>query len=270
LRYAVYVVGALLVFIVALGLGAAAALVVGWQPAERAQASYGDSAGSEMREDTAPTETKTGADAFKGTAVEPDDGEEGTNTDHEEPPKDTAKGASFVHRATDGNSRGDYTYLSDPAIDGEPDAVVLVAVSAGREGAGSATYGHNVGVWYEPGAQKWAIFNQDRTAVPAGAAFRVVLPPASESFVHRAELDNTVGNATYLDDPLTNGKPGAVLSVTQNWNPGGGAGVYNDHPVGVFYDEDVDKWAIYNRDGAPMPEGAAFNVAVSGSDESAS
>ena len=33
--------------------------------------------------------------------------------------------------------------------------------------------------------------------------------------------------------------------------------------MGVLYDEDMDEWAIYNRDGAPMPEGAAFNVAVS-------
>jgi hypothetical protein len=271
LRYAVYVVGALLLFFVALGMGAAAALVVGWQP-ERAQAGYGGPAGSETREDTAPAEARTGAEAFEGTAIEPDDGEEGTNTDREEPPedtaKDTAKGASFVHRATDGNSRGDYTYLSDPAIDGEPGAVVLATASAVRGGAQDA-YGHNVGVWYEAGAQKWAIFNQDLAAVPAGATFRVVLPPASGSFVHRAADGNSRGDHTYLSDPLTNGEPGAVVSVTQNWNPGGGPGVYNDHPVGVFYDEDVQKWAIENRDGARMPEGAAFNVAVSGSDESA-
>ena len=78
-----------------------------------------------------------------------------------------------------------------------------------------------------------------------------------------------MGNATFLNDPLTDGKADAVVSVTQNWNPGGGAGVYNDHPVGVLYDEDVQKWAVYNRDGARMPDGAAFNVAVSGSDESA-
>ena len=100
-------------------------------------------------------------------------------------------------------------------------------------------------------------------AVPAGAAFRVVLPPASESFVHRARLDNNVGEATYLDDPLTNGKADALVSVTQNWNPGGGVGVYNDHPVGVLYDEDVERWVVYNRDDAPVPNGTAFNVAVS-------
>jgi hypothetical protein len=60
------------------------------------------------------------------------------------------------------------------------------------------------------------------------------------------------------------------VSVTQNWNPGGGRGVYNNHPVGVLYDEGVEKWAVYNRGGAPMPDGAAFNIAVSESAEPAS
>ena len=31
------------------------------------------------------------------------------------------------------------------------------------------------------------------------------------------------------------------------------------------YDPQVEKWAIYNRDGARMPEGAAFNIALSAS-----
>jgi hypothetical protein len=292
LRSAVYVAGALLVFFVAVGLGAAAALVVGGQ-SERTQAGNGGSAGSETLEGTA-AETTTGTAEFKdtasgsassntpafeetmpgGTSLEETtaaiDGASSKATEDAEatePVEPAGKEVSFVHRATDGNSRSDYTYLDHPTINGEPDAVVLVTVSADREGAQGA-YGHNIGVWYESGAQKWAIFNQDLAAVPAGATFRVVLPPASESFVHRANRDNNVGNATYLDNPLTNGKADALVSVTQNWNPGGGGGVYNDHPVGVLYDEDVQKWAIYNTDGSAMPEGAAFNVAVSGGDES--
>jgi hypothetical protein len=170
-----------------------------------------------------------------------------------------------------------YTYIGDPSINGDSNAVVLVAptpdrgsasASASTAAAGTSVYGHNIGVWYE-GAdkKKWAIFNQDRAAVLAGATFEVVIPPASESFVHRAESDNTFGNTTYLDDPLTNGSPDVPVLVTQNWNPGGG-GVYNDHPVGVFYDEDTEQWAVYNLDGARMPKGAAFNIAVSESPES--
>jgi len=170
-----------------------------------------------------------------------------------------ANGAAFVHRATDANSRGDYTYLDDPRIDGDPNAVVLARPTG--------SYERNIGVWYEPERRRWAIFNQDLAAVPDGSAFGVVVPPADEGFVHRAELLNTVGNATYLDNPLTNGEPDAALSITQNWNPGGGGGVYNDHPVGVLYDEDAGQWLVYNNDDARMPDGAAFNIAVSGAAE---
>ncbi len=213
------------------------------------------------------------SDAAPGTAPSsaPTSGRtmpEGTVTDDAEAtdPDERAANeeASFVHRATDENSRGDYTYLDHPSINGDADDVVLVVPAPDRGNAGGGAYDHNIGVWYEPGERKWAIFNQDLAAVPDGSAFGVVVPPADEGFVHRAELLNTVGNATYLDDPLLDGKPDAEVSVTQNWNPGGGGGVYNDHPVGVLYDEDVGEWFVYNEDGARMPEGAAFNVAVSG------
>jgi len=198
---------------------------------------------------------------------------EGTVTDDAEAtdPDERAANeeASFVHRATDENSRGDYTYLDHPSINGDADDVVLVVPAPDRGNAGGGAYDHNIGVWYEPGERKWAIFNQDLAAVPDGSAFGVVVPPADEGFVHRAELLNTVGNATYLDDPLLDGKPDAEVSVTQNWNPGGGGGVYNDHPVGVRYDEDEGEWFVHNEDDARMPEGAAFNVAASGAAESA-
>ena len=147
---------------------------------------------------------------------------------------------------------------------------MIVAPSVDRGNAGDATYEHNIGVWYEgANEKKWVIFNQDGAAIPGGAAFEVVVPPASQSFVHQAVPGNTISNSTYLDNPLTNGEPNAALSVTQNWNPGGGSGVYNDHPIGVVYDQDVQKWAIYIRDGTLMPNGAAFNVAVSGNGEPA-
>jgi hypothetical protein len=178
-------------------------------------------------------------------------------------------GVSFVHRATDENSRGDYTYLDHPSINGDPDAVVLVVPDPDRGNAGGGAYDHNIGVWYEPGERKWAVFNQDLAAVPAGSAFEVVVPPAEEGFVHRAAPPNTVGNATYLDNPLVNGEPDAEVSVTQNWNPGGGNGVYNDHPVGVRYEEDEKRWAVYNRDEAQIRDRAAFNVTVLKGDDKA-
>lgn len=87
--------------------------------------------------------------------------------------------------------------------------------------------------------------------------------PGGSVFVHRATPENVSANSSYIDDPSTNGKPDAVLTVTQNWNPGGDGGTYNAHPIGVWYDASAEEWAIANEDRAAMPEGAAFNVVVS-------
>jgi hypothetical protein len=87
-------------------------------------------------------------------------------------------------------------------------------------------------------------------------------PTLDAVFVHHATPENISGNSTYLHGPPTDGNPNAVLVVTHNWNPGGSPGKYNDHPIGVWYDPNRSKWAIFNQDRAAMPVGADFNVAV--------
>jgi hypothetical protein len=261
LRYLAYVAGALLVLLVAAGVGATAGVVFGGRP-EWLTSGSGDTEGT--------MSAKTGeAATSKGAAVESPADAQYANSAEATNPGQNAKVPAiktvFTHTATDANSRGDYTYISDPAIDGDPNAVVLVAESTDRGNARGVSYDHNIGVWYESvNEKKWAIFNQDRAAIPAGTTFKVIIPPASQRLVHNATPDNTVGNRTYLANPLTVGEPDALLTVTQDWNPGGGRGVYNDHPIDILYDADIRRWAIYNRDGAPMPDGAAFNIAVSG------
>ncbi len=261
LRRSLYFVGVIVAFFVAVGVGAAATIVASQHFGQVATGQGGVSV-------LAGTGLKTPGEmsALEGTGLKttgPAEAAESTRVEQPEDSNDsngTGNLASFVHRADRGNTRQNYTYLSGTNIDGKADAVVLVSAIPKPEG--DAPYGHNIGVWYEPVAKKWAIFNQDRTPVPTGAAFEVIVPQPSEGFVHRAEPSDTVDNVTYLYGPATNGKPDAAVSVTQNWNPGGGGGVYNNHPTDVFYDGDVEQWAIYNRDGAPIPEGAAYNVFV--------
>jgi hypothetical protein len=134
--------------------------------------------------------------------------------------------------------------------------------SEGEEEA--PTGARNIGVWYDAEARRWAIFNQDLAPMARGTSFDVhVLSEGGAAFVHRATAENTVGDETYLDDPLTDADHDAPPSVAQNWNPGGGeGGTYNDHSVGVRYDAEVRQWVIFNEDGAQMPEGAAFNVTI--------
>ena len=79
-------------------------------------------------------------------------------------------------------------------------------------------------------------------------------------FVHRATEENVPQNSTYIDHPISNGNPAAILVVTPNWNPEGSPGIYNDHPIGVWYDSEAQRWAVFNQDLADMPVEAGFNV----------
>ena len=90
----------------------------------------------------------------------------------------------------------------------------------------------------------------------AGAGLNTSTP----IFTHRGNAFNTTGPETRISHPHCDGKPGAILIVTYNFNPAGTAGTRNDRPVGIYYTG--TQWAIYNLDGTAMPLGAAYNVLV--------
>ena len=171
----VYAALATLTFVLAAGVGAAGVLalrgdVVGLLEADQAPPTdEQDAAGSGVASGAADPKT-----ADEGTASGAAQGTEGA-----EPGEKAGEEAAFVHAAADANSRGDYTYLAHPRIDGDPEAVVLAVPSPSRGGQAGAAYGHNIGVWYEPAKERWAIFNQDLTAVPTGSGIKVGPNPAT-------------------------------------------------------------------------------------------
>jgi hypothetical protein len=171
----------------------------------------------------------------------------------------------LVHKATVANISSNWTTLDNPLTNGNPNAIVFVTPNWNPGSVGGTYDNHPIGVWYNSG--RWAIFNQDRVAMPVDAAFNVlVLVPASGVFVHTATAGNIAGNYTKIDNALTNGNPNAIVFTTPNWNPGGVGGTYDKHAIGVWYD--AGKWAIFNQDTAAMPVGAPFNVLVPNPDTS--
>jgi hypothetical protein len=185
----------------------------------------------------------------------------GEETTPEGSTEDRRGEAAFVHRATSENIVDNSTYIDHPMADDNPDAILLIT-QVSELGEAVENTG-TVGVWFDANRDgRWAIFNQDLAPMPEGALFTVVVleQPDETTFAHRATPANTVDNVTYLDHPLANGSPDAILSVTPSWNPGGGAGIYNDHPVEVRYDALEQRWTIVNQDLSPIPEGAAFDV----------
>jgi len=177
----------------------------------------------------------------------------------------TAGAGVFVHKATPGNSTDDYTKIDNPLTNGNPNAIVFVTPNRNPGGVGGTNDQHNIGVWYD--GSKWAIFNQDTTAIPVNSAFNVlVLVPSSDIFVHTATAGNRAGDYTKIDNALTNGHPNAIVFTTPNWNPGGIGGTYNNHNIGVWYDG--SQWAIFNQDFVLPLVNAAFNVLVPNPDTS--
>ncbi|HEY1918560.1 MAG TPA: hypothetical protein VGH27_23545 [Streptosporangiaceae bacterium] len=85
----------------------------------------------------------------------------------------------------------------------------------------------------------------------------------STHFVLTASASQTRQDNAYIDNAATNGQPYNMLYVTPNFKPDNNCGcVYDANPIGVWYDRSEGQWAVFNEDGAPMPDYAEFNVLV--------
>lgn len=169
-----------------------------------------------------------------------------------------SQGVKFTHFATSSNIIGNWTVVDNPLLNGNPNAIFVVTQNWSPPGGGGVYDTSEIGVWYD--GSNWAVFNQDLSNMPEGAAFNIFIPSGGNAFVHIATGSNILGNWTVLDNPALNGNPDAVFVTTQNWSPPGGGGVYDASPIGVWYDG--SHWAVFNQDLSNMPEGVAFNVYV--------
>ncbi len=160
----------------------------------------------------------------------------------------------FQHESTAGNINGGWTYLDHSQLNKNPAAIIHAVLVSGP------SKGKNIGVWYDAGQAKWAIFHQDRTPMAAGNIFNVY--PAA-SYVHVATAKNIDNYITIIDHPQLNDHADAKFSVTANWNPNGQGGIYDDHAFSISYKG--ARWMIAHNDRTPMPQGAAFNILIESS-----
>lgn len=171
----------------------------------------------------------------------------------------------FVWTATSANSGGDSTFINNFATNNRPGAILFVTPNWDAGGVCGCVYDTSpVGVWYNTVAGRWAIFNENQSAMSVGESFNVLVVPSASSsvFVQTATSGNSNGDSTFINSALTNGLPATRLMVTQVWNPGGSGGVYNNHAIGVWYDTGNSRWAIFQEDRTGMTAGASFNVMV--------
>ncbi|QRN96680.1 hypothetical protein JRI60_48150 [Archangium violaceum] len=161
---------------------------------------------------------------------------------------------TFVHRTTTANKSGHITFVSHPSVLSDPNAIIRVTHNWNPPGIPATYLNCIVGVYYAGGS--WGIFNQDTSCqMPLDASFNVAV---GQGFVHDVTTANTSGHITYLNHPLTNGNPSALVTATHLWK-----GTYNKSDIGVWYDSFQGKWAIFNEDTTvAMATGMAFSVNV--------
>lgn len=80
--------------------------------------------------------------------------------------------AAFRVFATPADVSAAVVFLPHPLLDGRPCAQVHAT-----QGFGTAQTASPIGVYYIPAAERWAIFNQDGLAMPAGVEFNVWFDP---------------------------------------------------------------------------------------------
>jgi hypothetical protein len=180
---------------------------------------------------------------------------------------EAASQAVFIQSALTGDMTGQILYIDREKHPDVSNRNVLVFVMPNFIDSPK-----NPGVYYDypifvawTGSQ-WSI-NKNRAmdTIPFGAVFNVQIldeDEGSNAFIHTATAENTSEYWTVIDSekyPLAS-DPNALVFATFNLSASSGRGTYVVNPIGVLYIN--GQWAIYNRDLADMPEGAAFNVQI--------
>lgn len=162
------------------------------------------------------------------------------------------------HTTNSSNISGNSTYLNAEGLNGNPRAIIIIVkYTLTTEG----TYPHAVGVWYT--GSKWAIFNEDKTSMPPGITFSIAWKnPDATAFYQKSSVSNLFNGKMSLNQSTLQNNPGARIYVTQNWNPGVKAGVYNPEDIMVTYDNTRRIWEVKNTNESDIPVGAAFNILV--------
>src|SRR5262249_36356453 len=151
-----------------------------------------------------------------------------------------------------------------------PNAVFFATVNLTPPGGVTVPLSpHPVGVGWDPFTKRWTIFYEDLAPMAPGTAFNVqafVSGYWGGVLIHHATSANTSGSQTILDEyaPGTFGDPRYSWQVIHRWDPL--IPVSDPHPLAIWYNPGTDLWTIIHTDGTPIPLGAEYDVAVTGSD----
>jgi len=173
-------------------------------------------------------------------------------------------GPYHTHLAEASTNLGHATYLSDPSVDNNPDALVFVTANFSVDNIFVNIYS---GIWYN-GAE-WSIYDETEgsSIMIENSGWNVgVIERGGSAYIHEATAENIEGNYSNLDSPGVTDNANALVFITHNWS-GNASGVYVNRATGVWYNG--SNWAIYNEDQEGFQVEAAFNTFVADPSEHA-
>lgn len=167
-------------------------------------------------------------------------------------------GGSESHLATAENSPANITVLPDTIS--RPFSEVLVQSVV--DGFPLPAWAPNhLGVYTTSAAPlHTVIFSQNQQSISPPRKFFVMDSNRHQTLSHVADAASITNHITYLNWAPLNGNPFAKPVLVQRAVPFGG--VINNHPIGIWYDSFIARWAIFNQNQAAMPEGAMFDVTL--------
>ena len=153
------------------------------------------------------------------------------------------------------------SFWGDFSLNGNPGLQLIVTQSysfGDSSGRTKISNPHQIGVWYDPALGEWTIYNEDKSPIPVGATFNLMVVQPTVSFSHAftqtATSSNTSGDSTCINSLFTNNFPSEAVLVTHVFS-----GYFPDVPA-VWYNSSKAEWCVFDGSLQPMPLGAQFSV----------
>ncbi len=171
-----------------------------------------------------------------------------------------AQNTFIVHSATLANSFSSASFIDHPDLNNNPSARIIAVHNWNPPGSTGVFNQSPTGVYYDPGENKWSVFNEDGTNMVVGTSYNVYIANgAAITHTHNGSAIHPDPVYSIVNHPVLNGNPAAIAVMTTYWNP---FGVWNNANYGFWYDDIDNEWIIYNEALTAIPADAGFFVAA--------
>ena len=174
----------------------------------------------------------------------------------------TYYGPNYIHANSGINCYGDYTILNTSIIGNTITDKIIFTHVWGLPDNSHEAYMHNSnGLWYA--GSDWSIYDETQVDIDTNFAYNVLnCKQNGTAFTHTVTTGNSILNWSLIDNTVLNGNPNAVFFITKTWDNY----VYDTAHVGVWYDQAMSKWSVYNENPSGILElNSTYNIFVPGS-----